>query len=308
MKQICLISIIFLLNFSIKAQSWCPSNAQWHYNKISNNGSGYTQLTYVGSATVNAIVCQQINYFSEHYNPSVSPYLFSYTLAPYYTYLTNNIVFLLNQSTNNFDTLYNFAAIPGSQWLMPASYSYTFLNTCSKSKLTVLDTGRNNIEGVSLKWFKVQIDKGATIFNDTIYERLGLLKYYFMNYDLCTVTQDYVSGGYLRCYSDNQILNYKKVPTACNYFYNPLSVSKNFILDEINIFPNPLRDKITIEFELNKILLTKVNISNSLGQLIYESNNPQQKSEIDLSALPFGVYFLKVESKDANRVFKILKE
>lgn len=308
MKFIFIISTFFLISFSTFSQNWCPPNAEWFYNKISNNGAGYTKLTYIGTVTINSVQCQQINYFSEHYNPTVAPFLFSYTLNPYYTYSNNNVVFLLNQSTNNFDTLYDFSAIPGSQWLLPASYSYTFQNTCNRSKLTVTNTGTNNIAGFNLKWFAVQISKNASIFNDTIYERLGLLKHYYMNYDLCTNVQDYVSGGYLRCYNDHQILNYKKVANECNYFYNPLSIDDNSEMTQVSIFPNPTKNKLSLEFEQSEINGYKINLTNCLGQVVYTNDHPTSKLDINIDFLSTGIYYLKIQNNFKQAVYKISKE
>ena len=127
-KLLCILFVLFFA-FNVKAQIWCPPGTTWHYNKIIFGGNGYTRVTYAGTVTVNAKVCQQLNGFTEYYDPtSIPSQVTSYTLIPYYTYFSNNVVFLKDAFSNAFDTLYDFNAIPGSKWLLPERYSNMFFN------------------------------------------------------------------------------------------------------------------------------------------------------------------------------------
>jgi hypothetical protein len=76
---------------------------------------------------------------------------------------------------------------------------------------------------------------------------------------------------------------------------------------DAKVFPNPSKNKIQIEFEQN-IGIDKVSITNTLGQVLFVLFKPVPKQEIDLSHLPAGIYFLKVENKQAQGVFKVVKE
>ena len=76
---------------------------------------------------------------------------------------------------------------------------------------------------------------------------------------------------------------------------------------DVKIFPNPSTNKLYIEFEQN-IFIDKVSISNILGQELYKEVKPLPKLEIDVSQLPRGIYFLKVENKNDQGFFKIVKE
>ena len=76
----------------------------------------------------------------------------------------------------------------------------------------------------------------------------------------------------------------------------------------VGVYPNPAKNKLNLEFEPSKIRLDKLTISNTLGQMVFTLNEPQAKQEIDLSFLERGIYFLKVQNKEGQRVIKIIKE
>lgn len=71
---------------------------------------------------------------------------------------------------------------------------------------------------------------------------------------------------------------------------------------QIKLFPNPVKDKLSLEFEQNTI--ESLSIVNCLGQIVFTSNEP--KHEMDVSFLKNGVYFLNVQSKWAQKTFKLV--
>lgn len=75
----------------------------------------------------------------------------------------------------------------------------------------------------------------------------------------------------------------------------------------MNVFPNPANGKIWLDFE-QSVSIDRVALLNTLGQELYKRANPQPKQELDISGLPAGIYFIKVESKQGQGVFKIVKE
>jgi hypothetical protein len=80
-------------------------------------------------------------------------------------------------------------------------------------------------------------------------------------------------------------------------------------VEGIKIYPNPTKDKLTIEFVSKNIQKLKLSIMNSLGQTInfkYEIIN--SKAQIDLTSFKNGIYYLKVHNNFGQRVFKIIKD
>jgi len=76
----------------------------------------------------------------------------------------------------------------------------------------------------------------------------------------------------------------------------------------INIYPNPVKDWLTIEFKESKFKGYRLIITSALGQTVFEENCKEVRQELDLKFMPAGVYFLKVESIAGEKVLKIIKE
>jgi hypothetical protein len=76
-----------------------------------------------------------------------------------------------------------------------------------------------------------------------------------------------------------------------------------------NIYPNPVNSKLHLEFKgfHNKDLSYK--LVNSLGIEIKEQSTVNNNvTEVDLSNLSRGLYFLYLQSEDKNWVYKLIKE
>jgi len=78
--------------------------------------------------------------------------------------------------------------------------------------------------------------------------------------------------------------------------------------DLITVFPNPATNTITIEFP--KAVVSNIAIYNLLGEEVYSTTNNKQQTtnNIDVSALPSGVYFIKATTEKGVVVRKFIKE
>lgn len=76
--------------------------------------------------------------------------------------------------------------------------------------------------------------------------------------------------------------------------------------NDFEIFPNPIVSHFTLSGDLN---LSKIEIINSVGQLIRTVNNFDPNTMVDISTLPKGTYFVKLFLKDKNQteIHKIIK-
>jgi len=290
-------ALIFIIKIS-KAQSWCPPNAEWYFTgNFAFSTGGYVKHTFTNTITINSLQCQKINYYSQRC--SFPGYSILTTSKNYYTHFNNNVVYLYDTISNNFDTLFNYNAIIGSKWSLP---NKSELN-CNKARILVTDTGHNIIQGVNLKWFKVTVNTyfltntTPVLLYDTIYERIGCLySYFYSKYDVCSPATDSDQGGALRCYSDNQISNYKKYSGACNYYFIPTVVNENKLQNAVKVYPNPIKDILNIQIE-NFVEPTKIQILNATGQLLKITFVSNQNPTIDTKELPNGIYFLQVFDK-----------
>jgi hypothetical protein len=74
--------------------------------------------------------------------------------------------------------------------------------------------------------------------------------------------------------------------------------------DFLTIYPNPVTDQITIEFDLTENKNTSIEIKNILGETIRQAVTAfsigSNKIEIDLSEFPNGIYFAYLQKWNAN--------
>jgi len=82
--------------------------------------------------------------------------------------------------------------------------------------------------------------------------------------------------------------------------------------NNIKIYPNPVKDKLTIEFTHFDKTEIKLDLINSFGEIILTKELSENKNEsgayqIDLSELDKGIYFLRVKDARTQKVFKVVK-
>lgn len=76
-----------------------------------------------------------------------------------------------------------------------------------------------------------------------------------------------------------------------------------------SIFPNPTKDRLTITINQENILKnTTISVFNIQGQLFLSKPILKKVTEIDISNLSKGIYFLKLNSNNKTEVTKIIKE
>ncbi len=75
----------------------------------------------------------------------------------------------------------------------------------------------------------------------------------------------------------------------------------NYTKNNLNVFPNPVKDKLTIKDENELGLIT---VYNSLGELILKENINATQHQIDLSKQAAGIYILQTQGK----YIKLIKE
>ncbi len=81
---------------------------------------------------------------------------------------------------------------------------------------------------------------------------------------------------------------------------------KNSIMDnEIEIYPNPTSGIVFLDM-IDET--TEIEVTNSLGKVIYKNKTASNKQEVDLSRQINGVYFIKLKTANGTVIKKIIKE
>ncbi|MBA2613372.1 MAG: T9SS type A sorting domain-containing protein [Bacteroidetes bacterium] len=90
---------------------------------------------------------------------------------------------------------------------------------------------------------------------------------------------------------------------------NTAGIQANYMtLENIRIYPNPVKNKMTVEFAPFNKPSSRIEIFNTLGQCVYSSQNLIEINEIDLSFLTQGIYHLELQGIFEKKYFKIIKE
>ncbi len=76
---------------------------------------------------------------------------------------------------------------------------------------------------------------------------------------------------------------------------------------DVSIYPNPAKEKLIIDN--GKVKIEKLELYNVLGERVFHSiPNINQSITIDVSALPSGVYFLKLKTEKGDVTKKVIRE
>lgn len=81
--------------------------------------------------------------------------------------------------------------------------------------------------------------------------------------------------------------------------------NENFNLLNAKIYPNPVKDILTISLDTE---FTTVAIYNLIGQQVFTKSINANQDRIDVSNLQIGTYFVKVQTNSDSKTFKIIKE
>jgi hypothetical protein len=80
--------------------------------------------------------------------------------------------------------------------------------------------------------------------------------------------------------------------------------------DSWKVFPNPTSGNITIQWEQASRGMLQLNLLNAVGQLVQSATvqGTLLQHDMNLQALPSGVYWLEIHGTDTRRIIKVLKK
>ncbi len=81
---------------------------------------------------------------------------------------------------------------------------------------------------------------------------------------------------------------------------------KNALKDLVKIYPNPVVDKVNVEFLSDKFINQKYEIINVLGGVVNIGTVKTKSLKIDLSEFDKGIYFLQVKADETTVVKKLV--
>lgn len=88
-----------------------------------------------------------------------------------------------------------------------------------------------------------------------------------------------------------------------------LGVTENSTNSSFGLFPNPAKEKITLTLKQgNKIKDAKISLFNLQGQLMMQQQVTDEKTEIDISGLAKGNYYIELTNSNKKESIKFIKE
>ena len=237
MKRYFPIFLPCVIAMSLNAQSWCPENATWWHAYQDMVGTvGYARTDYTGDTLIDGMNCHRLVSSIRAWS---IPEEYLYVSAPWtrHTSVQGDVV-LLQDYNNTFDTLYNFAAVPGEHWFVPFANAVRYL---------VTDTGSTTIDGIGLRWLSVDVlmslEGGEwTYAQDTLLERVGFLHQFIDPSNSLSIEPDITQ---LRCYQDDELAFSSGISPTCEHTLGVGRIDTRAIL--LQVFPNPAQRELRVE-------------------------------------------------------------
>ncbi len=88
------------------------------------------------------------------------------------------------------------------------------------------------------------------------------------------------------------------------YEFNPSAQLENFSQNSINIYPNPFKNELTIDFSNNEKENIEIFVYTSFGKLIYTTKLSKNNFILKRNNLPIGIYLLVITSENQTLATK----
>ena len=97
-----------------------------------------------------------------------------------------------------------------------------------------------------------------------------------------------------------------QMDSACASF----TVGENELIkyENFQIYPNPTTDELNIKFTQAYNSSLSIIIFSNIGEIVFEKTLTENEKNIDISSLPNGLYFVKLNSKEYIITKKIIKQ
>lgn len=276
---------LFLFGMRCTAQSWCATNSTWWHAYQDMVGTvGYTRTDYTGDTLIDGMNCQRLVSSIRAWSIPEA-YLYESSSWTRHTSGQGDVV-LLQDYNNTFDTLYNFAAVPGEHWFVPFANAVRYL---------VTDTGSTIMDGIGLRWLSVDVlmsIEGSewTYVQDTLLERVGFLHQFIDPWNSLSIEPDITQ---LRCYQDDELAFSSGISPTCEHTLGIGRIDTRAIT--LQVFPNPVQQELRVELshtldrdQLGFLVLDALGRTAQAGLFTVDASGVR----MDVSGITSGSYYL----------------
>ena len=220
----------------------------------------------------------------------------------------NDTVFFLDTTFNSFQILYDFNAQLNDSWIILVKDENNNIDSLiiTVDSISELQINNSNLKVLHVTYYK-KTEFMVETYNSRIIEKLGDIHYMFnwQPYSIVVCDGNYSNG--LRCYQDSVIGLYSTgIADSCDYTFIWTSIEQSNKENLISIYPNPTKEKVTIEISRKANLEFK--ITDFLGNVLIQ-NDFSETINIDLSNYTEGIYLVSVyENRQLIGTKKIMKK
>ncbi len=307
-----LITSFWAKSQTLDTASWSPAGATWIYRGISPTSQLYYTITYLKDTIFQGVQVKKFDFSSFQYVGLGTMYRQpTVWIADEFLYKSNDTVFWWNDG--QFQMLYNFNQILNTSWIIYQNdYSVCISPTLPTSDTLIAAT--RSVETYSNLSFDVLYPQRSTYwsFGGGIAKNLGALNSFFpqVSSQSCLVSDGAVSNmQQLECYFDS-VRGYVNVDISvrpCGELISSIYEFRNnpALEKKVNIYPNPASEFIFVNWE-QQVATAEVKIFNILGQFL-QNCTVENNSQLNLSHLEQGIYFINLSFRSYSQTFKIQK-
>ncbi len=288
------------LDFS-EYESFAPVGTKWYYNQEvysevpeAKGIANYLSLEAVGDTL---ILGRKFNHIKLTHG-SGECYFFENT----FFHQSNDTVYFYSEDLKQMTPIYIWDAQKGDEWEVEMSEGNRY--KLRVGSVDFVEINDRTLRRQFVSYLSVE-DEQKTLDKDVIIEGIGGLKGLGRLRSSTSACDNW--GALLqelRCYVHPQFGSYKTGNLPCDY----ISSVKNTNADVLQIFPNPAGDFIKIKLNKEIQAFANVFIINGLGEIVISKKlSTDKESELNISELSAGIYFIQVQIGDNTEIHKLIK-
>lgn len=100
---------------------------------------------------------------------------------------------------------------------------------------------------------------------------------------------------------------FKNIFKVSNFCATSVGINTETKSNDIQVYPNPAADKLHLRLE-NNTAIRQLSIQNLTGQQLYTTCISGEKALIDISQLPYGIYYISLQNENEKTIQKFVKQ
>ena len=285
-------SILIIIQINLTSgQGFAPIGAEWYYSSSAGGAaptaSEYYYLLAEKDTTINDYNLRKIKRtYCSYQGDSVE-------VSPYLIHESGDTVSLYDQESAKLYRLFIFNASQGDTLVLDIPYN-NFYTEDSTYRVVIDTIETETYDGTELsKYVLEQLDDFGW-FSGFYLEKAGGYEWFLPLGKVIIPEAD----GPIRCYHDNETdINF----TSKECDYRIVNSINNLLANQFELFPNPTSDNVQIQSDLRIDNIEVIDIS---GHIVQQT----EKTDLNISSLKSGVYFVRIYFDNQTIMKKLIKE